>query len=530
MSGIGKGVSTASIARILKSKGFRATCVKIDPYLNVDAGTMNPVEHGEVFVTEDGMETDQDIGNYERFLNENIYAANYMTSGAVYLAVIERERALGYGGACVQPIPHVPEEIIRRLERAAKQAKAEFVLVEVGGTAGEYENLLFLEAARMMHLKDPERVLFVLLSYLPIPVKIGEMKTKPTQHAARALNSAGIQPDFIIARAAVPLDAPRKWKLSIFCNVREEDIISAPDVNNIYEVPLNFEKEGLGDRILKKCGLKPRSRDMREWAELVRRASSAKKEAIIGIVGKYFGTGKFILSDSYISVIEAIKHAAWHFGCKPDILWLDAEAYEKDPHRMEEELSALDGIVVPGGFGKRGVEGKMKAVEYARTHGKPYFGLCYGMHMMAIEFARNVLGFSDANTTEVNPKTLHPIIDIMADQKEKLMAKHLGGTMRLGAYRCRLKPNTVAARAYNVKEVKERHRHRYEFNDEFKAPMEEKGMIVSGINPESGLAEIVELKGHPFFLGTQFHPELTSRPLSPHPLFKEFIKVAIRES
>ena len=529
MSGIGKGIATASIARILKSKGFRVTCVKIDPYLNVDAGTMNPVEHGEVFVTEDGMETDQDVGNYERFLNENIYAGNYLTSGSVYLSVIERERALGYRGACVQPVPHVPEEIIRRLERAATQAKAEFVLVEVGGTAGEYENLLFLEAARMMHLKDPERVLFVLLSYLPIPVKIGEMKTKPTQHAARALNSAGVQPDFIIARAAVPLDAPRKRKLSIFCNVREEDIISAPDVNNIYEVPLNFEKEGLGDRILKKCGLKSRARDMKDWAAMVRRASSAKKEVKIGIVGKYFGTGKFILSDSYISVIEAIKHAAWHWGQKPQILWLDAEAYEKDSHRMEEELSSLDGILVPGGFGKRGVEGKIKAVEYARTHAKPYLGLCYGMHMMTIEFARNVLGMQDANTTEVDPKTTHPVIDVMAGQKEKIFTKNMGGTMRLGAYRCRIEPHTIAAGAYGVREVKERHRHRYEFNDEFKAPMAAGGMIISGTNPESGLAEIMELKGHPFFVGTQFHPEFTSRPLSPHPLFREFIRAAIKE-
>ncbi|MEK9166265.1 MAG: CTP synthase [Patescibacteria group bacterium] len=528
MSGIGKGIATSSIARILKSKGFRVTCVKIDPYMNVDAGTMNPVEHGEVFVTEDGMETDQDIGNYERFLDEKIYAVNYMTSGSVYLAVIERERALGYHGACVQPVPHVPEEIIRRLEAAQKKAKADFVLVEVGGTAGEYENLLFLEAARMLRLRKPQRVFFVLLSYLPIPVKIGEMKTKPTQHAARALNSAGIQPDFIIARAALPLDEPRKRKLSIFCNVRSEDIISAPDVDNIYEVPLNFEKEGLGDKILQKAGLRPRSCDMKNWAEMVRRASSAKKAVTIGIVGKYFGTGKFILSDSYLSVIEAVKHAAWYFARKPEILWLDAEAYEKDPKRMEKELSALDGILVPGGFGKRGVEGKIKAIEYSRTHRKPYFGLCYGMQLAAIEFARSVLGLKDANTTEVNPKTAHPIIDVMADQKEKIFTKSIGGTMRLGAYRCRIAPKTIAARAYGAKEVRERHRHRYELNNEFKKQLEDAGMIISGVNPESGLAEIMELKGHPFFLGTQFHPEFTSRPLSPQPLFREFIRAATK--
>ncbi|MDP3762464.1 MAG: CTP synthase, partial [bacterium] len=305
MSGIGKGISVASLARILKSKGFTATCVKIDPYLNVDAGTMNPIEHGEVFVTEDGMETDQDLGNYERFLGENILAPNYMTSGSVYLSVIEKERGLKYDGACVQIVPHIPEEVIRRLNLVARKTRADFVLVEIGGTAGEYENILFLEAARMMHLKSPESVMFVLISYLPIPSKIGEMKTKPTQHAVRALNSAGIQPDFIIARSEVPLDEPRKRKLSVFCNVRPEDIISAPDIDVIYQVPLNFEKERLGSKILKKFGLKDKGRDLKDWGRMTRRATGSKKEVVIGIVGKYFGTGNFTLSDSYLSVIEA---------------------------------------------------------------------------------------------------------------------------------------------------------------------------------------------------------------------------------
>ena len=303
MSGIGKGIAASSTARILKSKGYRTTCVKIDPYLNVDAGTMNPIEHGEVFVTEDGMEADQDIGNYERFLDEDILALNYMTSGSVYLAVIERERALGYDGKCVQMVPHIPEEVIRRLNLVARKAKADFILVEIGGTAGEYENLLFLEAARMMHLKHPENVLFMLVSYLPIPDKIGEMKTKPTQHAVRALNSAGIQPDFIIARSRVPLDEPRKQKLSVFCNVHPGDIISAPDIDSIYQVPLNFEKERLGAKILKKFGIKERKKDLKDWGKMVRRAIFSKKEVTIGIVGKYFGTGKFTLSHSYLSVI-----------------------------------------------------------------------------------------------------------------------------------------------------------------------------------------------------------------------------------
>ncbi|OGF69018.1 CTP synthase [Candidatus Giovannonibacteria bacterium RIFCSPLOWO2_02_FULL_45_14] len=527
MSGIGKGIAAASTARILKSKGYKTTCVKIDPYLNVDAGTMNPTEHGEVFVTEDGMETDQDIGNYERFLDENILAANYMTSGSVYLSVIEKERALKYGGDCVQIVPHVPEEIIRRLKLAAKKSKADFVLVEIGGTAGEYENILFLEAARMMRLKDPKNVIFMLISYFPIPTKIGEMKTKPTQHAVRALNSAGIQPDFIIARAEVPLDEPRKKKLSVFCNVHPEDVISAPDIDNIYQVPLNLEKEKLGAKILKKFGMKSGGRDMKEWGKMVRKALFSKKEINIGIVGKYFGTGKFTLSDSYISVIEAIKHASWQFGRIPKISWLDAEVYEKNPEKIKEELVGLDGIIVPGGFGSRGIEGKIKAINFARKNKKPYLGLCYGMQLAVIEFARNVAGMKRANTTEVNQRTKYPVIDLMAEQKEKVFSGKMGGTMRLGAYACRLKDKTIARRAYGTRTIYERHRHRYEFNDALQTILESKGLITSGINPESGLVEIIELRDHPFFVGTQFHPEFKSRPLKPHPLFREFIKAAI---
>lgn len=527
MSGIGKGIASASTARILKSKGYKTTCVKIDPYLNVDAGTMNPIVHGEVFVTENGMETDQDIGNYERFLDENISSENYMTSGSVYLSVIEKERALKYGGDCVQIVPHVPDEIIRRLRLAARKSKADFVLAEIGGTAGEYENILFLEAARMMHLKSPKDVLFMLISYFPIPTKIGEMKTKPTQHAVRALNSTGIQPDFIIARAEVPLDEPRKKKLSIFCNVRPEDIISAPDIENIYQVPLNFEKEKLGAKILKKFGMKEGKRDMKEWAKMVRRALFSKKIVNIGIVGKYFGTGKFTLSDSYISVIEAIKHASWQFGRVPNISWLDSEVYEHNPEKIKEELGQLDGIIVPGGFGSRGIEGKIKAITFARKNKKPYLGLCYGMQLAVIEFARNVVGMRGANTTEVNARTKYPVIDLMSEQKEKVFAGKMGGTMRLGAYACRLKDNTIARGAYGTRTIYERHRHRYEFNEALQNILESKGLVASGINPESGLVEIIELRDHPFFVGTQFHPEFKSRPLNPHPLFMEFIKAAI---
>ena len=527
MSGIGKGIASASTARILKSKGFNTTCVKIDPYLNIDAGTMNPTEHGEVFVTEDGMETDQDIGNYERFLDENILSANYMTSGSVYLEVLRKERALEYGGACVQPIPHVPEEIIRRLNRVAKKTKVDFILVEIGGTVGEYENLMFLEAARMMHLKSPKDIMFMLISYFPIPAKIGEMKTKPTQHAVRALNSVGIQPDFIIARAEVPLDQPRKNKLSIFCNVQPEDIISAPDIDNIYQVPLNLEKENFGNKILKKFGLKEKDKDLADWGAMVKRALFSKKEVNVGIVGKYFGTGKFTLSDSYISVIEAVKHACWHFSMKPNIFWLDAEEYEKNPAKLKEELGGLDGIIVPGGFGTRGVEGKIKAISFARKNKKPYLGLCYGMQLAVIEFARSVAGMNGAHTTEVNPRTKYPVIDIMAEQKEKVFSGKMGGSMRLGAYACRLKDKSIARKAYGERTVYERHRHRFEFNNALQNILESKGLIMSGINPESGLVEIIELKDHPFFVGTQFHPEFKSRPLSPHPLFREFIRAAI---
>lgn len=526
MSGIGKGVATASIARILKSRGFRASAVKIDPYINVDAGTMNPIEHGEVFVTEDGMECDQDIGNYERFLDEDIPKENYMTSGSVYLAVIQRERNLEYGGKCVQIVPHIPQEVIRRLERASRKARADFVAVEIGGTVGEYENILFLEAARMMRLARPKDVAFVLVSYLPVPRMIGEMKTKPTQHAVRAMNAAGIQPDIIIARSVVPMDEPRKKKLALFCNVQERDIISAPDVSSIYEVPINFEKDGLGNRLLEKFGLKRRKRDLGPWRGLVRRIRRASRPVNIGIVGKYFGTGTFTLADSYLSVIEALKHAAWHHGRKPELTWLEAERYERGAKTLKE-LSQFDGIVVPGGFGERGVEGKIKVIEYVRKNKIPYLGLCYGLQLAVVEFSRHAARMPGAHTTEINAQTKFPVIRTMPEQLANILEKRMGGSMRLGAYHCRLKPGTKARAAYGVPSVMERHRHRYEINNEYLARLEKRGLIASGVNPERGLVEIMELEGHPFFMGTQFHPELKSRPLRPHPLFREFIRAAI---
>ncbi|MCX6791187.1 MAG: CTP synthase [Candidatus Gribaldobacteria bacterium] len=528
MSGVGKGITTASIGRILKSKGFKVQIMKIDPYVNVDAGTMNPIEHGEVFVTDDGTECDQDLGNYERFLEQDLSTDNYLTTGRVYQAVIQRERNLEYQGKCVEVVPHIPEEVINRIKLLEKKTKADIVLVEIGGTVGEYQNLLFLEAARMMKLKNPKGLVFVLVSYLPTPQNLGEMKTKPTQYAVRSLNMAGIQPDIIVARGSSALDAPRKRKLSIFCSVDEKDIISAPDVKSIYEVPLNYEQDDLGNRILKKLGLKAKVNTLGDWEKLVFNINNPKKEVTIGIVGKYFKTGGFTLMDSYISVLEAIKHSAFFFQAKPNIIWFDSESYEANPANLKE-LKEVDGVIVPGGFGSRGVEGKILAIEYCRKNKIPYFGLCLGMQLAVVEFARNVCGIKNANSTEFS-STCQGVIDLMPEQRQLMKDSHFGATMRLGAYQCQLKPSTLAKKAYGAEVISERHRHRYELNNDFRSQLEAKGLVVAGTNPERNLVEIVELKvgEHPFFLGTQFHPEFKSRPLNPHPLFKEFIKACLK--
>ncbi len=530
MSGVGKGIATASIGNILQSKGFRVTAMKIDPYLNVDAGTMNPTEHGEVFVLDDGMETDQDMGHYERFMNVTLPSANYMTNGMVYKTIIDRERSMGYGGRCVDVVPDVPKEIIRRIRLARQKAKADIMLIEIGGTLGEYQGLLFLEAGRMLRLESRGDVLFVLVSYLPVPSKVGEMKTKPTQYAVRSLNAAGIQPDMIIARSEIALDKKRKEKLADHCNLDEEDIISAPDVDSVYEVPLNFEKDQLSHIILKKLGLKPKKKDLAKWRAMVKNIRASKKPLKLGIVGKYFGTGDFILSDAYISVIEAVKHACYSLRREPEISWLNSEEHEKNPSKIKG-LKKYDGIIVPGGFGERGVEGKIKAIEFCRKNRIPYFGLCYGMQLMVIEYARNVLGLKGANTTEINRDTKYPVIDIMPEQKKNLADKNYGATMRLGAYPARLKKNTIAFGAYKTPNISERHRHRWEVNPEYIEKLEKAGLVFSGMSPDGRLMEIAELprKNHPFFLGTQFHPEFKSSPLRPHPLFLEFIKSAINK-
>lgn len=534
MSGIGKGIATASIGMILKSKGFRATVIKIDPYINVDAGTMNPVEHGEVFVTEDGVECDQDVGNYERFLDQNIFTENYLTTGRVYQAVINRERNLGYNGKCVEVVPDIPNEVIATIKKAGKKNKADFVLIEIGGTVGEYQNMLFLEAARMLKIAHPENVLFILVSYMPIPEMIGEMKTKPTQYAVRTLNSAGIQPDMILARSTVSLDETRKKKLSNFCNVQFKDVISAPDVRSIYEVPINFEKEDLGNKILKKFGLKTRTSDIKKWRKLVKMIRNSPLVVKIGIVGKYFESGHFTLMDSYISVIEAIRHAGFFFNKKTEITWISAEDFEparaggKNPKKLSE-LEKFDGIIVPGGFGNRGVEGKIKVIEYCRKNKIPFLGLCLGMQLSVIEFARNICGLKDATSAEFKKTSKNLVIDVMPEQKVLLKEKKYGGTMRLGSYKCRLKQGTIAFKAYGKKEISERHRHRYELNNKYKEILEKKGMTMSGINPEKNLVEIIEIGNHPFFVATQFHPEFKSRPLEPHPLFREFVRSAIKK-
>jgi len=529
MSGVGKGIATASIGALLKSRGLKVTAVKIDPYLNVDPGTLNPVEHGEVFVTKDGLETDQDIGNYERFLDEDLHRVNCMTSGSVYQAVIDRERALGYGGKTVEAVPHIPLEVIGRIKQAAKLADADVTLIEIGGTVGEYQNVLFLEACRMMRLEAPKDVLVVLVSYMPVPGSIGEMKSKPTQYAVRTLNGSGIQPDLLVCRSTHPIDAPRKQKLSVNCNVAPEDVIAAPDVESIYEVPIKFREERVTDRIVQKLGLRVKPLKKNGWDDLLQRIKTSKEVVRIGVVGKYFSTGDFVLTDSYLSVLEAIKHAAWSIKRKPEIVWLNSEDFEQHPSTLAPTLKKLDGILVPGGFGTRGIEGKLMVIKYAREHKIPYLGLCYGMQLATVEVARDLLKWKDANTTEINPDTSHPVIHLMNEQEEKMKDQDYGGSMRLGEYPCVVKKGTLAYKLYGSDRIMERHRHRFEFNPTYRCEIEGAGLIVSGESPDGSLAEIVECKNHPFFIASQFHPELLSRPFRPHPLFLGFVKAAAKK-
>jgi len=534
ISGVGKGITASSIAKILQDRGLKMTALKIDPYINVDAGTMNPTEHGEVFVLDDGYETDQDMGNYERFLNVDLSRANYMTTGMVYQTVIEKERNLEYGGKCVEVVPHIPLEVIARIEAAQKKAEADAVVIEVGGTVGEYQNMLFLEAARMMKLRYPKDVAFVMVSYLPVPSKVGEMKTKPTQQAVRIINGSGIQPDIIVARSNDPLDDKRKEKLSMFCNVSPSRIISAPDVESIYDIPGNFEKENMSDilcDILFMSCKNARVQSAEQWDIFTNRIHTASSDLNIAVVGKYFDTGNYVLSDAYISVIEAIRHASYAVNKRPKLTWINSVDYETNPEKLKD-LSNFDGVIVPGGFGTRGIEGLISAIKYVREHKIPYLGLCYGMQLAVIEFARTVAGITGATTREMNKDGEHLVIDIMESQKEKLDKKDFGGSMRLGAYMTYIRKDTLAREAYGAEHVSERHRHRYEVNPKYIPMLEQAGLVFSGKSPDSMLMEIAELPRdvHPFFLATQFHPEFKSRPLVPHPLFKAFAEAASKKN
>ncbi len=531
MSSVGKGVAAASIGTIFQSKGFKVTAMKIDPYVNVDAGTMNPTEHGEVFVLDDGTECDQDMGNYERFLNQDLSGANYMTTGSIYLSVIQKERNLEYGGRCVHVVPDIPLEVISRIKECGSKSKSDVVIVEIGGTVGDYQNILFLDAVRMMKFENPDDVLLALVSYVPALGTGGnELKTKPTQHAIHFLNTAGLHPDMVLARSKVSMDDKRKEKLEFMCGLAKGSIISAPDVDSIYEIPINFEKDNLSDFIFKKLKLQSKKQDLKDWTALIKKVKSPKTSVKVAIVGKYFGTGSFFLTDAYISVLESIKHGAYTEGAQPVIEWIDAEEFEKDPATIKI-LNQFDGVIVPGGFGSRGIEGKISVIKYCRENKIPYFGLCYGMQLLVTEYARHMAGMKGANTTEINPKTPFPVVDIMPEQKKNLEAKNFGATMRLGAYPANLAKGSIANQAYGASTISERHRHRYEVNPAYVEKIKEAGLVFSGTSPDGRLMEIAELPRaeHPFFLGTQFHPELKSRPLYPHPLFVAFIKACLKK-
>jgi len=527
ISGLGKGIVTSSIGKMLQFRGFKVTACKIDPYINYDAGTLRPTEHGEVWVTEDGGEIDQDLGHYERFLDINIPKSHNITTGQVFYEVIKKEREGKYLGQTVQPIPHVTDEIKRRIRKIAEESKADFVLVEIGGTVGDYENILFLEAARQMRL-EKEEVLYIHVAYLPMPKSLGEMKTKAVQHSVRELGNFGIQPDFIIGRADTYLDDVRRKKIALFCNVNEEDVISDPEIENIYKLPLIFEEEKFGDKILSKFGLPPIKPNNEEWKRFIEKVESIKETVKVGIVGKYFDIGKFRLPDSYISVIEAIKHASWHNDRKPLIDWIDSKTFEEDKENLSV-LDEVDGIIVPGGFGKTGIEGKIMAIEYARKKNIPFLGLCLGLQLAVVEFARNVCGLKGANSAEIDPNTPYPVIDLLPEQKKILKKSKYGATMRLGGQPVKIKPGTLAHRLYKRTEIVERFRHRYEINPEYVKILEAHGFVFSGMTPDNRIMQIGEIPEHKFFIGSQFHPEFTSRVLKPNPLFNGFIKACIKK-
>ncbi|MBC7334183.1 MAG: CTP synthase, partial [Actinobacteria bacterium] len=515
LSSLGKGICAASLGRLLKSRGLKVTIQKFDPYINIDPGTMNPFQHGEVFVTEDGGETDLDLGHYERFIDENLSKYNNFTSGKIYKTVIDNERKGEYLGSTVQIIPHITDEIKRSIRRTLEAKKVDVVITEIGGTVGDIESLPFLEAIRQFK-KDvgKENVLYIHVTYVPFLKTTEELKTKPTQHSVKELRSIGIQPDIIICRSEVKLNDELKSKISLFCDVEKEATINAVDVKHLYEVPLMLQEEKLDSIVISKLNLKCGESNLEEWKEMINIIHNLEGKVRIGIVGKYTN-----LKDAYISIVEALNHGGYYFRRNVEIVWINSEELDNSCEE-ESPLLEVDGILVPGGFGVRGINGKIKAIRCAREMGIPFLGICLGMQCAVIEFSRNVLGFEDANSSEFDPATRHPVIDLMIEQKN---IDSKGGTMRLGSYPCKIRKDSLAYKAYREELVYERHRHRYELNNNYRDILERNGLIVSGVYPEKNLAEIIEIKNHPWFVAVQFHPEFKSRPDRPHPLFREFI-------
>ena len=518
VSGLGKGITAASLGRLLKSRGLNVTIQKFDPYINVDPGTMSPYQHGEVFVTDDGAETDLDLGNYERFIDENLNQYNSVTTGKIYWSVISKERKGEYLGGTVQVIPHITNEIKERVYRLGKSGHTDIVITEIGGTVGDIESLPFLEAIRQVAADvGRENCMYIHVTLVPYLSKSGEQKTKPTQHSVKQLLGLGIQPDVIVCRSELPLGKELKDKIGLFCNIPGKHVIQNLDASTLYEVPLMLEKEGFADIVCKRLNLTCKEPDLSEWNEIINNITKIDKKVKIALVGKYVG-----LHDSYFSIAEALCHGGIANGAKIEIKWVSSE--QLNDKNCKDMLKNIDGILVPGGFGDRGIEGKITAAQYARENNIPYFGICFGMQMAVVEFARNVLGFTDAHSSELNPDTAHPVIDLMPEQKD---VDKKGGTMRLGLYPCKLSVGTKAYEAYNDNLIYERHRHRYEFNNEYRDNFEKMGMKISGISPDERLVEVIEIPTHPWFVGVQFHPEFKSRPNRPHPLFISFIQAAL---
>jgi CTP synthase len=540
LSGLGKGVTAASLGLLLRSRGYSVTNIKCENYLNLDSGNINPIEHGDVFLCEDGLEADLDLGTYERFLGVNVGEKNFTTMGQIYLKVINDTKNLSFNGATVDAIPYVPEEAIRRIKDTADGF--DIILVELGGTAGEYQNAIYYEAYRIMKLRQPHDVIHVHVTYFPTPEHIHELKSKPTQLSVKLLNSMGIQPDFVVGRAASAIDDKRKEKVAFYCNLDKLDVISNPDLPSIYQLPLTFHEQQFDVRVLEKLGLEVKKIDIAPWQKLVDRIEEPANQSVkIGIIAKYIATGEFELQDSYASLLEAIKHASWHTRNKTEIIFINAEALEKEQKDALEKLHSVDAIIVPIGWGSRGVEGKIAAITYARTKKVPYLGLCYGMQLAAIEYARNVLGLDSAHTEEVDDCCAEPIIHSIPFDPKYQRIKGEGASMRLGAYDCVLKKGSLAEKIYrrhhafkdeSTLTISERHRHRYEFNNEYRERMEKAGFVISGTSPDDFFVEMIELpqETHPFFIATQAHPEYKSRPLSPHPVFVEFIEAAEKHS